>query len=206
MAPPSPPPPPVPTCINGQHLGNRGKQSLKHFLVRPLLSQYRSIYFFIATKLSRILTIHSSSPLPPSLTTTTTMVVLSKPTLSDFPPIINCKSTTLFPVIPTVDLSEPDSKHLVVKSCEEFGFFKVINHGIPLELISRLETEVIEFFSLSLSEKQKAGPPDPFGYGNRSIGPNGDVGWVEYLLLTMNQERNSQKLATIFGKYPEKLW
>lgn len=134
------------------------------------------------------------------------MVVLSKPTIADFPPIINCKSTTLFPVIPTVDLSEPDSKHLVVKSCEEFGFFKVINHGIPLELISRLETEVIEFFSLSLSEKQKAGPPDPFGYGNRSIGPNGDVGWVEYLLLTMNQERNSQKLATIFGKYPEKLW
>nr|AFJ05044.1 gibberellin 2-oxidase [Vitis vinifera] len=133
------------------------------------------------------------------------MVVLSKPTIADFPPIINCKSTTLFPVIPTVDLSEPDSKHLVVKSCEEFGFFKVINLGIPLELISRLEIEVIEFFSLSLSEKQKAGPPDPFGYGNRSIGPNGDVGWVEYLLLTMNQERNSQKLATIFGKYPEKL-
>ncbi|RVW63935.1 Gibberellin 2-beta-dioxygenase 1 [Vitis vinifera] len=132
------------------------------------------------------------------------MVVLSKPTIADFPPIINCKSTTLFPVIPTVDLSEPDSKHLVVKSCEEFGFFKVINHGIPLELISRLETEVIEFFSLSLSEKQKAGPPDPFGYGNRSIGPNGDVGWVEYLLLTMNQERQFSETCNNFWQIPRK--
>lgn len=135
------------------------------------------------------------------------MVVLSKPTIPDFPVIITCKSTTLCPVIPTVDLLAPDAGRLVVKSCEEFGFFKVVNHGIPPELIARLENEAVNFFSLPLSQKQRGGPSDPFGYGNKSIGPNGDVGWIEYLLLTVNQqELNSQKLTTVFGKYPEMLW
>jgi len=98
--------------------------------------------------------------------------------------------TTFSSSIPLVDLSKPDAKSLIVKSCEDFGFFKVINHGIPMEAISQLESEAFKFFSLPLTEKEKSGPANPFGYGNKSIGLNGDVGWVEYLLLNTNQEHN----------------
>nr|ABG46322.1 gibberellin 2-oxidase 1 [Rumex palustris] len=92
----------------------------------------------------------------------------------------------LFPLIPVIDLSKPDAKHQIVKACEDFGFFKVINHGVPMDSIKKLESEAVKFFSLPLSEKEKAGPPYPvgFGYGNKRIGLNGDVGWVEYLLMT----------------------
>ena len=73
-----------------------------------------------------------------------------------------------------------------------------------MEFISKLESEAVNFFSLPLSEKEKAGPPSPFGYGNKSIGQNGDVGWVEYLLLNTNQESISQRFSSVFGDNPEK--
>lgn len=73
-----------------------------------------------------------------------------------------------------------------------------------MDYISRLESEAVKFFSLPISDKEKAGPPNPFGYGNKSIGRNGDVGWVEYLLLTINQESISQRFSSVFEDNPEK--
>lgn len=99
-------------------------------------------------------------------------------------------TSTFSSEIPIVDLSKPEAKSLIVKACEEFGFFKVINHGVPMEAISQLESEALKFFSLPITEKEKAGPANPFGYGSKTIGQNGDVGWVEYLLFTTNQEYN----------------
>ncbi|KAF8413577.1 hypothetical protein HHK36_001568 [Tetracentron sinense] len=131
------------------------------------------------------------------------MVVLSQPALDQFSLVKSYKPTTTFSGIPVIDLSKPDSMTLLVKACEEFGFFKVINHGVPFEFMTRLEHEAIKFFSLPQSEKEKAGPADPFGYGNKRIGPNGDVGWIEYLLLTAKSEFISKKSRTIFGENPE---
>lgn len=134
------------------------------------------------------------------------MVVLySKPAIEQFPFVRTCKSTKFFPGIPLIDLSNPDSKHQIVKACEEFGFFKVINHGVPMDFITKLETEAVKFFSLPLPEKEKAGPPNPFGYGNKQIGRKGDIGWVEYLMLTTNQEFNSELLQSLLGGNKEKL-
>ncbi|XP_057949645.1 gibberellin 2-beta-dioxygenase 1-like [Malania oleifera] len=130
-------------------------------------------------------------------------MVLSKPAIEQFSLVKTCKPTTLFPAIPLVDLSQPDSKSLLVKACEEFGFFKVVNHGVPTQFISKLESQAVKFFSLPLSEKEKAGPPDPFGYGNKCIGPNGDIGWVEYLLLNTHSEFNSQRFESVFHEDPE---
>ncbi|XP_044473168.1 gibberellin 2-beta-dioxygenase 1-like isoform X2 [Mangifera indica] len=130
------------------------------------------------------------------------MLALSKPVMQHFPfTKSSCKASTLCPAIPLIDLSKPDAETLIINACEGFGFFKVINHVVPLEFISRLEAEAFKFFSLPLPEKEQAGPPCPFGYGNKSIGPNGDVGWVEYLLFTANQESNVQRFVS--AKNPE---
>ncbi|CAN4087332.1 unnamed protein product [Withania somnifera] len=72
-----------------------------------------------------------------------------------------------------------------------------------MEFITKLEFEAIKFFSSPMCQKEKAGPPDPFGYGNKKIGPNGDVGWVEYILFSTNSEFNYQKFASILGVNPE---
>ncbi|KAL1562848.1 Gibberellin 2-beta-dioxygenase 1 [Salvia divinorum] len=120
------------------------------------------------------------------------MVFHSKPAMEQF--------SLQFSPFPLIDLSKPDSQSQLVKACEEVGFFKVINHGVPLEFMAELESEAIKFFSLPLSEKLKAGPPDPFGYGNKNIGCNGDLGWVEYLLLTTDADSIYHKFASIFGE------
>ncbi|GLT59203.1 hypothetical protein SLA2020_320370 [Shorea laevis] len=132
------------------------------------------------------------------------MVVLSPPALDHCSLIKTCKPTTsVFTGTPVVDMSDPEAKTLIVKACEEFGFFKLINHGVPMELAALLESEALRFFNLPQSEKDRAGPPDPFGYGNKRIGPNGDVGWVEYLLLNTNPEVTSQKTLSVLQENPE---
>ncbi|XP_077219379.1 gibberellin 2-beta-dioxygenase 2-like [Tasmannia lanceolata] len=119
-------------------------------------------------------------------------MVVSNPT-----PIRSEKIRTIG--IPAIDLSCKRSQvaELIMKACEDYGFFKVINHGVPEEIIERMEAEGLEFFARPASEKQKAGPPNPLGYGSKNIGFNGDIGEVEYLLLHSNIPSVSQRSKVI---------
>ncbi|KAK6930320.1 Isopenicillin N synthase-like, Fe(2+) 2OG dioxygenase domain [Dillenia turbinata] len=97
--------------------------------------------------------------------------------------------------LPIIDLSMERSEvsRLIVKACEDYGFFKLINHGVPHDIIDALEEESFRFFGKSAAEKLKAGPASPFGYGSKNIGFNGDVGEVEYLLFNTNPLSISQR-------------
>ncbi|OIV95282.1 hypothetical protein TanjilG_07438 [Lupinus angustifolius] len=83
--------------------------------------------------------------------------------------------------LPIVDLKAEKSvvKKLIVKACEEYGFFKVINHGITNETIAKMEESSFDFFAKPVIQKKQASP----AYGCRNIGFNGDMGEVEYLML-----------------------
>ncbi|KAL8103437.1 gibberellin 2-beta-dioxygenase-like [Apium graveolens] len=123
------------------------------------------------------------------------MVVLSQPVEH-----INLPTTNNFTQIPVVDLWNPNAETEIVKACQEFGFFKVINHGVPIEMVNTLESQALSFFNLSQCHKNKA---SPFGYGNKKIGQRGDTGWVEYLLFGTNTELDSQNSLDIF---PHDFW
>lgn len=93
--------------------------------------------------------------------------------------------------LPVVDLSAERTMvmKLIVKACEEYGFFNVINHGVPHDTISKMEEAGFDFFAKPMAQKKKssiAGNNNPFGYGCKNIGINGDMGEVEYLLLNAN--------------------
>ncbi|PIN18027.1 Iron/ascorbate family oxidoreductase [Handroanthus impetiginosus] len=59
----------------------------------------------------------------------------------------------------------------LMNSCEEWGFFQVINHGIDLELLERIEKVAMEFFMMPLEEKQKYPmiPGTVQGYGQAFV-------------------------------------
>ncbi|XP_011019344.1 PREDICTED: gibberellin 2-beta-dioxygenase 2-like [Populus euphratica] len=101
--------------------------------------------------------------------------------------------------LPTVDLSGDRSmvSNLIVKACEEYGFFKVKNHGVPHDIIAKMEKESLNFFAKPFDEKQKVELAKPFGYGCKNIGFNGDIGEVEYLLLSTNPLSIAERSKTI---------
>ncbi|KVH99759.1 Isopenicillin N synthase [Cynara cardunculus var. scolymus] len=108
--------------------------------------------------------------------------------------------------IPTIDLSAKESQvsKLIIEACEEYGFFKVINHGVPHHIIKTMEDESFRFFHKALPEKQRVGPANPFGYGNRNIGLSGDTGELEYLLLQTNQN-SIANACKLISSAPSKL-
>ncbi|KAE8077084.1 hypothetical protein FH972_015685 [Carpinus fangiana] len=77
-----------------------------------------------------------------------------------------------------IDLSESKGKvaREIVRACERYGFFTLVNHGVPQNLVQALEQESILFFNQPKSRKMGAGPDDakPYGYGSNTIGPSGD--------------------------------
>lgn len=129
-------------------------------------------------------------------------------------PTTNSKSSAA--AIPTIDLSSSTTNRqalskLLVQACENYGFFKLINHGVPQDSISRVEEEALAFFAMPTDEKLALGPQIPppataatrFGYGIKSIGCSGDMGEIEFLLLSAQPSSVSQ-LTLSLSKNPSK--
>lgn len=58
--------------------------------------------------------------------------------------------------IPIIDLNDHVTSSVLQKisqACEEYGFFQVINHGVPEELCEKVMTAITQFFELPPAER-----------------------------------------------------
>ncbi|KAK4775775.1 hypothetical protein SAY87_023736 [Trapa incisa] len=77
--------------------------------------------------------------------------------------------------VPVIDFSELMKGEKEISrlgdACEKWGFFQVVNHGIDLDLLERIEKVGMEFFMLPLDEKRKyaMAPGTVQGYGQAFV-------------------------------------
>ncbi|KAK1698798.1 hypothetical protein QYE76_015495 [Lolium multiflorum] len=112
------------------------------------------------------------------------MVAITVPCTIDQIPLVKCPKAANA-AVPTIDLSAPGAAAAVADACRGVGFFRATNHGVPAALAEALESRAGAFFALPHKDKLEHSSARPFGYGSKTIGPNGDVGWLEYLLLSV---------------------
>ncbi|KAM0033027.1 putative flavanone 3-dioxygenase [Helianthus debilis subsp. tardiflorus] len=70
------------------------------------------------------------------------------------------------PAIPTVDLSpfftagddsgRKRAKDTIAEACTDFGFFQIVNHGVPLDLMNQAMELSKTFFNYSDEVKRKS--------------------------------------------------
>ncbi|XP_072963244.1 flavanone 3-dioxygenase 2-like [Typha angustifolia] len=66
--------------------------------------------------------------------------------------------------IPVVDMSSSDKIQIISQiahACQSYGFFQVVNHGIPVELLTEVMAIALQFFRLPPEEKAKYYSDDP---------------------------------------------
>jgi len=82
--------------------------------------------------------------------------------------------------VPTIDLGPfpgPDGDGVVTRvaeACRDWGFFQVVNHGIPADLVGRVWDETHAFFALPRAEKRRVArsAENPRGYYDRELTKN----------------------------------
>ncbi|GMP69068.1 hypothetical protein CsSME_00028464 [Camellia sinensis var. sinensis] len=66
--------------------------------------------------------------------------------------------------VPIIDLGCEDRSLIVHQTgqvCRFYGFFRVINHGVSMEAVEKMQQVANEFFNLSVEEKMKLYSDDP---------------------------------------------
>ncbi|KAL6642696.1 hypothetical protein ACP70R_020877 [Stipagrostis hirtigluma subsp. patula] len=104
--------------------------------------------------------------------------------------VTGCDSTS---AIPTIDLSKlldplSSSEECVklVSACKEWGFFQLINHGVPDEVTRSLMNDMVEFFKQPLEAKKAYSqlPNNLEGYGQSFVvSENQKLDWADRLFL-----------------------
>eukprot|EP00253_Pinus_taeda_P015293 PITA_15293 len=128
------------------------------------------------------------------------------------------------PVIDLAGLEDTDQRFKIVsqiaQASQEWGFFQIINHGIPVSLLETVKRVSQEFFDLPLEEKRKQCPVRPGlhmleGYGRFfDISDDTVLDWVDALVHYISPEwakavehwpKNPSTYRETYEKYGEEV-
>lgn len=90
---------------------------------------------------------------------------------------------------------------VMVKASENWGFFKLVDHGVPTEIVENFTTRLHELFDLPMEQKLKGGKTSslPLGYyaSNPEYGQN--LPWAEVLQLLQSPEMVVEFAKKVYG-------
>lgn len=97
--------------------------------------------------------------------------------------------------IPVIDLHCMDL-HKLGEACRDWGLFRLVNHQVPLTLMSQLQEQAKKIFSLSFESKQGLfTSPVSYFWGTPALTPSGTalsrgskyINWVEGFNVPLSQ-------------------
>nr|XP_043637416.1 gibberellin 2-beta-dioxygenase 8-like [Erigeron canadensis] len=108
--------------------------------------------------------------------------------------------------LPVIDLEQINYDKLE-EACKEWGIFRLVNHGIPLTLLTRLHEHIVRMFGLGFESKKDLFGSIPtsimsYFYGTPALTPSGDAlykkdqgtliyNWVEGLNVPLSMDQPS---------------
>ncbi|KAG2271466.1 hypothetical protein Bca52824_066021 [Brassica carinata] len=121
--------------------------------------------------------------------------------------------------IPVIDLSrlnDPEDIQNVISeigdACETWGFFQVINHGVPCDARKRVEETVKIFFDLPMEEKIKVKRDEvnPAGYHDGEHTKNVrdwkevfDIYFKDPMVMPSSTDPEDEGLRVVYNKWPQ---
>ncbi|KAL5554313.1 hypothetical protein UlMin_041714 [Ulmus minor] len=114
------------------------------------------------------------------------------------------KSSATSLEVPPIDLSKlggPFHEQVVgeiVHAAQTLGFFQVINHGVPLELLESLKEAAYDFFGQEAEKKavyKKGTSPSPFVKYGTSFAPEKEkaLEWKDYVSMVYTNDEDANK-------------
>ncbi|KAJ6713473.1 OXIDOREDUCTASE 2OG-FE II OXYGENASE FAMILY PROTEIN [Salix purpurea] len=104
--------------------------------------------------------------------------------------------------VPLIDISkwdDPEVAEAICEAAEKWGFFQIINHGVPIEVLENVKEATHLFFGLSAEEKRKYlkefSPSKNVRFGT-SFSPEAEkaLEWKDYLSLFYVSEDEASAL------------
>lgn len=101
---------------------------------------------------------------------------------------------------PKSHLHESSNLHL---ACQNWGFFQLINHNVPTQMVERMRLDVQRFFQLPLAEKSKVAQAagDLQGYGQLFVvSEEQKLDWAD--LLYLNTQPDTERTMRFWPTQP----
>lgn len=111
--------------------------------------------------------------------------------------------------VPVIDMAQDDKAQVraqITRACQDWGFFLLINHGVPAALMDAAMHMARHFFALSSQEKQvfhmRTGSPLGYGRFFQQATASQAREWLDRLVINASSARDSAQSDLVFDNPP----